>query len=502
MLLETKNVSKSFGGIYALRDICFSLREGEVHGLVGENGAGKSTLIKLLTGVYQMEEGSISFGGSPYLPRTPAAARRAGISVIHQDRTLVPTFTAVENAYLGLPYPRKGAFVDWKSMEKKVQAVSQDAGIELDLHMTAARMSPPQRTCLEIVRALMHDCRLLILDEPTASLTERESETLFEIIGRLKSRGTAILYVSHRLDEIFRLTDRVTVLKNGTLVKTLETASATREDLIRLMADHYTAGGLARAKNTGDELLSCSHLKSRDGTVLDASLSLHAGEILGIFGLGGSGRTELLETLYGLRSADGGEIRLMGEVQPRLSPARSLSRGMALISEDRRGKGMIGNLSVRENVSLSALQDVSRRGIVRKKQETQAVHSMTERLQVRMAGQEQRVLELSGGNQQKVVFARTLLTRPRIFLCDEPTQAVDVMTRSEIHRLLRAEADRGCGVLFVSSDLKEVLEVADRVQIMASGRTWEVLENQDLTTRQVLDLCYREARAKVKSANS
>ncbi|MBQ8074199.1 MAG: sugar ABC transporter ATP-binding protein [Clostridia bacterium] len=492
MLLETRHLSKQFNGIYALKDIHFSLEAGEVHGLVGENGAGKSTLIKILTGVYALDTGEIYWNGEPLTVRNPSEARKAGISVIHQDRTLVPTFTGVENAYLGMPYPTRGGRVDWKAMEARVAKTGKAIGIELDWQRTAAEMSPPQRTCLEIVRAMMNDCRLLILDEPTASLTDKESEWLFSIIDGLRARGTAILYVTHRMEEIFRLTDRITVFKNGEMVGTVLTREISREALIGMMSDNWVAETLHGGSGGGEVLLRAEHLRSRDGIVRDASLEVRAGEILGLFGLGGSGRTELLECLYGYRPVAGGTITIHGQPQTRLTPEKAIRLGVALISEDRRGKAMIGNLSVRENVALSCLKDFARHGVVDSGAERPAVREMTDRLRVRMAGPEQRAIELSGGNQQKVVFAKALMTHPQVFLCDEPTQAVDVMTRGEIHRLLREEADQGRGVLFVSSDLKEVLEVADRVQIIVAGETRETLENRNLNTQQVLACCYRE----------
>ncbi len=490
MLLQTKQLSKQFNGIYALKNINFSLEAGEIHGLVGENGAGKSTLIKILTGVYSLDEGEVLWNGQPVVNFSPVKIRKMGISVIHQDRTLVPTFDGIENAYLGLPYPTKGGRINWKEMRTRVSETAKEYGIDLDLEKTAAEMSPPQRTCLEIVRAMMNECRLLILDEPTESLTDRESELLFDIIFRLKQKGTSILYVTHRMDEIFRLTDCVTVFKNGEMVGKTETRLTNRESLISKMTDHWTSETVARTEKIGNTLLKAEHIQSKDEVVKDACLEVHAGEILGVFGLGGSGRTELLECIYGYRPMKEGSIVVDGQPVPRMTPEKAIRMGLALISEDRRGKAMIGSLSVRENVSLSSIDAFAVRGIVSDKLERNAVSEIADRLQVKMAGLEQRSIELSGGNQQKVVFAKALITHPKIFLCDEPTQAVDVKTRSEIHRLLREEANKGCGVVFVSSDLKEVMEVADRIQIISAGRTRELLENDGLTSRQVLSCCY------------
>ncbi len=495
MLLQTKHVSKQFNGIYALKDIHFELDAGEIHGLVGENGAGKSTLIKLLTGVYHLDEGEILWNDQVVHIKNAVESRKIGINVIHQDRTLIPTFNGVENAYLGLPYLTKKGRIDWKAMKAQVECVADSLGIELDLSKSASELSPPQRTCLEIVRAMMVDCQLLILDEPTASLTDKESEILFSIIQKLKQQGTSILYVSHRMDEIFRLTDRITILKNGLFVQTLQTKETTKEQLIEKMTDQWVGEAIHHATTFGDPLLQVSHLQSKDQVVKDASFKAHRGEILGVFGLGGSGRTELLECIYGYRAKKSGEITIDGKAQDRMNPHSAIVQGMVLICEDRRAKALIGSMSVKENVLLSSIDAFASHGILQTKKENQSVSNQIDHLHIKLASMDQRVLELSGGNQQKVVFAKAMMTDPHIFLCDEPTQAVDVKTRNDIHQLLRHKADEGNAVVFVTSDLKEMLEVADRIVIMASGRTTTCLTNdQTLTAKQVLSYCYTDEK--------
>lgn len=490
MLLQTEHVSKEFNGAYALRDVGFSLEAGEIHGLVGENGAGKSTLIKLLTGVYSLREGTVLWDGKPVSLDSPAASQALGIHVIHQDRTLIPTFDGVENAYLGLEYPTRLGRVDWAAMRRRVRETADRLGIELDLNKTAAELSPPQRTELEIVRAMMRECRLLILDEPTAALTDRESARLFGLLRSLREKGTAILYVTHRLEEIFLLTDRVTVLRNGALMDTVPTKSVTQEQLIAKMTDNAPIHAVRRRRDFGPVLLEARDIASRDGAVQSGSLTVRSGEILGLFGLGGSGRTELLECIFGCRRLARGQVFLNGTELAAPSPETSLRQGMALIPEDRRGKAMAGNLSVRDNIMLSSIDAFASRGVVRTRAEAAAVEAQIGALQIKLAGPRQRMLELSGGNQQKAVFARVLLTAPRVFLCDEPTQAVDVSTRGGIHRLLRQKADEGAAVLYVSSDLKELLEVADSIQVMSRGRTLDRWENENITARQVLACCY------------
>lgn len=490
MLLRTTNVSKQFNGVYALKDIDLEIEKGEVHGLVGENGAGKSTLIKILTGVYSLDQGDIYWNDQRVDITDPVESRKIGINVIHQDHVLIPAFNSVENVYLGSEYPKKNGRIDWKSMRKEVEVKAGELGIEIDFSKAAYELTPPQRTCLEIVRAMMTDCQLLILDEPTASLTDKEAEILFSIIGKLKERGTSILYVTHRMDEIFRLTDRVTIFKNGTKSGVVETNKIDKDGLIDLMTEKWKAQAISHSSAIGEVALEVKHLASRDGIVKDMSFQAHTGEILGIFGLGGSGRTELLECIYGYRAVKDGTITIKGKESRKRTPRNSIQEGMVLISEDRRGKAMIGGMSVRENITLSCMERYTKAGRFERKRESEAVRQQIDALQIRTTGTEQRAIELSGGNQQKVVFAKALMTGPNIFLCDEPTQAVDVKTRNEIHKLLRERADAGSAVVFVSSDLKEVLDVADNIQIMSRGRSKELLKNEGLTSNEVLACCY------------
>lgn len=490
MLLRTEKLSKSFNGVYALSNINFEVEAGEVHGLVGENGAGKSTLIKMLTGVYSIDEGTVFWEDQPVKIPNPSQSRTLGINVVHQDRTLIPTFDGVENAYLGREYPHKGMQVDWKTMWETVEKTRDELGIELDLSKMAIELSPPQKTCLEIIRAMMNDCKLLILDEPTASLTDKESEILFDIIGKLKKKGTSVLYVSHRMDEIFRLTDRITVFKNGSMVSCVKTSEVDKDKLVSMMTDEWKGSDIVHNTNFGKVLLEVQGIRTKDGVMKKGSLKVREKEILGVLGLGGSGRTELLEGIYGYRPITEGMVTIDGEQQNMLSPANSIKKGMVLISEDRRGKALVGNLSIKENVLLSCIDRYAKHGYLDEKKEKQDVSEKAEALKIRMTGLDQRIIELSGGNQQKAVFAKALMTDPKVFLCDEPTQAVDIMTRNEIHKLLREKADAGNAVVYVSSDLKEILEVADTIQLVVQGETRQLLVNENLTTTEVLSYCY------------
>ncbi|HYE09334.1 MAG TPA: sugar ABC transporter ATP-binding protein [Patescibacteria group bacterium] len=493
MLLQTKQLCKQFSGMYALKDINFEIAEGEIHGLVGENGAGKSTLIKILTGVYSIDNGEIYWNGERVEIHNPRQSRNIGINVIHQDRHLIPAFNGIENIYLGLEYEKKSGFaVDWAKMKKRVDEVIADLGIDIDLTLPASQLTPPQRTLIEIARGMMTECKLLILDEPTASLTDKEAEMLFETIGKLQARGTSILYVTHRMDEIFRLTDRITVFKNGQMVNTVNTKDVDKDKIISMMTDNWTSEKIDSANSFGNTMLSVKNIASRDGIVKNASFEVHAGEILGIFGLGGSGRTELLECVYGYRTKSGGSILLDGKHIENSTPANSIKNGMVLICEDRRGMALVGSLSVKQNTVLSTIDNYSKFGVVNETKEKADTLEKIDALNIKTEGPDQTVLQLSGGNQQKVVFAKALLSNPKVLLCDEPTQAVDVMTRFEIHKLLHKKAEEGNAVVFVSSDLKEVLEVADNIQIMANGRTKELLKNNGLAAEQVLACCYAD----------
>lgn len=543
MLLDVKSVDKKFNGVYALKGLDLSLGEGEVHGLVGENGAGKSTFIKILGGVYKRDGGNILWNGKD-LPEAirPEESRNLGINIIFQDNVLIPAFTGMENICLGRPYTVKGGLIQWKEMEREIEAKAAELGIHLDLKRTVSMMTPAQKKCVEIVRAMMSDCKLLILDEPTASLSDKETNLLFSIVRNLKAKGTSVLYVTHRLEEIMELTDRVTVLRNGTLVSTVDTAGTSRKELVRLMSGNEAASGVEDAETgkdaesklqggaadkisgkggvkqtvsseaektdiQGAELLGTGAegrirktalevhgIRSKDGIVRGVDLNVKSGQITGMFGLCGSGRTEFLECIYGTRKLAGGEVTIDGKTTTRPTPSESIRQGMAFICEDRRGKAMIPAFTVEENMMLSSIDRYTKSGWFQKRAADKKAMDMIEALKIKCVGVSQPAKELSGGNQQKVVFAKALLTEPSIWLCDEPTQAVDVATRQEIHRLLKEEAKKGKAVLYVSSDLTELLEVADEVAVMAYGRVRKTFENKDLKPTDVLACCYEAER--------
>ncbi len=493
-LLTLGSLSKSFGGQAALQSVDLSLRAGEVHALVGENGAGKSTLIKVLTGVTAPSGGELRWNGQPVRFADPAQAQVLGIRAVHQERQLVAGFSALENLYLGLPYPQRAGRIDWRAMRESAQRRQAELGLELPLSALVQDLTPTQRTLTELLRAVMRPSRLLILDEPTASLTDHDAQLLFALIRRLSAEGCAVLYVSHRLDEVLELADRVTVLRGGQVAAAFGRGEVGAEQLVSAMsgaapergpsasaADHSAEHA---AQSPGGVLLSAHHLASRDGRVRDVSFTLRSGEILGVYGLAGAGRSELLETLAGLRKCSAGMLQWAA---PRPSAV--------LIPEDRRAHGLVAQMSLRENVTLATLAHHTRRGVLSRASERRASQQAVEHLHIRAAGVEQRVGELSGGNQQKVVLARALAQQPGVWLCDEPTQAVDVLTRRAIHALLRGQAAGGAGVVLVSSDLGEMLEVAQRVLVLSAGRSVALLEGAALTQEAVLRACYGSGSA-------
>ncbi|RFU64638.1 sugar ABC transporter ATP-binding protein [Peribacillus saganii] len=495
-LLTIEKLTKQFGGNTALNSIDLVIRPGEIHSLIGENGAGKSTLIKMITGVYQPSSGNIAWEGQTVQINSPKEAQNLGINVIHQDRQLVSYFTGLENLFLNHPYPKKKAWfgIDWKAMKREAQTLQEKWGMNLPLHLPVSAFAPAERTLLEILRTMMSESKLLILDEPTASLTDKESELLFSFIERLKLQGVAIIYISHRLEEVIRLSDRVTVLTGGKLTATLEQEQLSKELLISKMT-----GGqeIERKKQpqtnrkNNEALLKVRNLRTKDQTVSNVSFHLKKGEILGVYGLAGSGRTECMEAIYGLRKLESGTIWYQNQEITNASPQKSLGNGMVLIPENRHGDALIMKNTIRENMTLPILKSVTKHGIVQRNIEITKVQEEMKRFQLKAIHEDQPVSELSGGNQQKVVFAKGLLSNPDIYLCDEPTQAVDVMTRLEIHLFLKDQALQGKGIIYVSSDLHEILEVSDRVVVFSEGKTVAELDNAELQPNDILDICYR-----------
>jgi ABC-type sugar transport system ATPase subunit len=464
-------VSKRFGGVVALDSVDFDIRAGEVHALVGENGAGKSTLMKILSGLYGPDEGRIEVGRQEVSFDSVRDAASAGIALVPQELELFEELTVAENLFVGRYRPRKGwlAF-DWASMHEQARAVFDMLGVRINVKATVKELSPANRQLVEIARGLIRDAKVLVLDEPTAALSEREVAALFQVISEVTSRGVGVIYISHRLDEIFRLAHRITVMRDGRRVETGPVEGFSREKLIRLMVGRELAAQGNRSEAPiGDVLLEVSGL-SRPKEFEDVSFSLRAGEVLGLSGLVGAGRTEVARAIFGISPAVDGEIWVRGEVVRPRSPDEAQKVGIAYLPEERRSEGLILSFSIAENVTFANLGGVSRLGFVRTSAQKVIARSFVQRLSIRCNGVEDPVSSLSGGNQQKVLLAKSLVREPFILLLDEPTRGVDVGAKSEIYRLIDSLARSGKAILVISSELEEILTVSDRILVMREGR--------------------------------
>ena len=470
-LLQAERLAKTYA-TPALLDVALELRAGEVHALVGENGAGKSTLARILAGLTRPDAGRMRLSGDPYAPSGKAEAARRGVAIVLQELNLVETLSVAEQVFFGA-WPSRGGFVDRRTLRERAPAALSRVGLQgLDPERPVRSLGVGHRQMLAVAAALARPCRVLILDEPTAALSEHEAERLFAEMARLKAEGAAILYVSHRLEEVRRLADRVTVLRDGRLVATRERGGATSAELVQLMVGRDAGSRPPREAPpapSGEPLLRVRGLRGK--VLRDVSFELWPGEILGLAGLMGSGRTETVRAIFGADRVEGGELELRGRRLPRLfrSPQEAVAHGVALVTENRKDEGLLLPLSIRANLTLARLGELSRRGFVRRAAETAAARALVSRLGVKCASIEQPVRQLSGGNQQKVVLGRWLGRDFDVLLCDEPTRGVDVAARAEIHEHLQALADAGKAVLVVSSEIKELRALCDRIVVLSAG---------------------------------
>ncbi len=469
-ILEVERLTRRYPGVVAVDGVDFSLRPGEVHALLGENGAGKSTFIKMLGGAVRPNEGTIRINGSAVDFRSPAEALAAGIAIIYQELVLCPHLSVAENVLMGHLPRTGGVAVDWPAARRRVAALLARLGVSLPLDTPVRRLSTAQQQLVEIAKALSRDSRILVLDEPSAALGQRDLEHLFQVITHLKAQGVAIVYISHRLEEVFSIADRVTVLKDGKLVGSWPIEMVTMPRLVRAM----TGRDLGVTSTAVEDATSPVRLEvrglGRHGAFSDISITLRAGEIVGIAGLVGSGRTELLRAIFGADHPDSGEIVVDGVTVRFRSPAQALRRGLGLLPEDRKTQGLLLDRALRENVTLASLRRFTRFGILRPEREERAVRGLMAELQIAARGPGQPVATLSGGNQQKVVLARWLARQCGILLFDEPTRGVDVGAKEEIYRLIQALAADGAAVLVVSSELKELFAICPRILVMREGR--------------------------------
>ncbi|MEV6447633.1 sugar ABC transporter ATP-binding protein [Amycolatopsis sp. NPDC051716] len=492
-VLEVAGVTKRFPGTLALDDVSFALKPGEVHALVGENGAGKSTLIKVLTGVYQPDEGEVRHLGEPVAFKRPIDAQRAGISTIYQEVNLVPLMSIAGNVFLGREPRTRTGLVDWSKMYADARELLKGYGIVDDVKRPLHTLGVGAQQMVALARAVSTDAKVVIMDEPTSSLEPREVETLFEVLNRLHAEGIAIVYVSHRMDELYRVCDSVTVLRDGRVVHSGPLKPLPRIELVSLMLgreirqireEGVTAFGEEHDVER-EPLLKAENLSGMR-KLHDVSVSIRPGEVVGLAGLLGSGRSETARAIVGAFPLDGGSVLLAGKPLKKGKIKAAMRAGIALLAEDRKTDGIIPNLSVRENIVLAALPTLSPFGLVSKAKQDKIVKIFMDRLRIKAASPEQKVSELSGGNQQKVLLARWLATGPKILLLDEPTRGIDVGAKAEVQALIDELAQEGLGVLLISSELEELIDGSDRVVVLRDGSVVGELTGDRITEENVL----------------
>ncbi len=482
---ELRGISKRFAATQALDDVSLDLLPGEVHALVVENGEGKSTLVKILAGVHQPDSGTIWLDGEPTQIHGPAHARGLGIAVVHQEPRLFPDLTVAENVFIGhAPSGRLGT-IDWGATRRAAQALFEQLEVRFDVGAPVRGLSMADQQLIEIAKSLSTDARVLVLDEPTASLSAHEVARLFAIVRRLRARGVSVLFVSHRLDEVFELCDRATVFRDGKHVITTRTSELTTADLVRHMVGRAVSLFPKVETLLGEVLLEVVGL-TRVGAFRDVDFSVRAGEIVGFAGLVGAGRTEVAKVLFGIDKRDGGEIRLGGEPVDFASPSAAMTAGVAYLPEDRHQQGLVLDFTIAENVTLPILPRLFPRLLVRASTERDLANKYTEQFRVRMTGVDQLVAALSGGNQHKVVLAKWLATKPRILILDEPTRGIDIGAKVEVHRIISELAASGLGIILISSDLPEVLAMSDRIIVLHEGQVTAEIPRQQATEERVM----------------
>ncbi|MHB1305154.1 MAG: sugar ABC transporter ATP-binding protein [Acidiphilium sp.] len=492
-VLETVSVSKRFGAVQALADVSLTLNAGEVHGLAGENGAGKSTLIKLLTGFHQPDEGSIHLAGAPTRFDSPRAAQRQGVSAVYQEINLIPDRDVAENLFLGHEPRRFGMLIDRRRMEEEARALLARYDLAIDPRARLGALGLGLQQMVAIARGVRLGAKVAILDEPTSALTGAEVETLFRVVDRLKAEGIAILFVSHRLSECYRLCDRLSVLRDGRLVASAATTELPRAALIAAMlgrsAETLQRAHVPRPAETGRAqaapALAARGLRWRT-RVRDVSYAVAPGEVVGLAGLLGAGRTETMKASFGAEIREAGEVAVAGRAVPS-SPGRAIEAGLAFLSEDRRAEGIFPKLSVADNLAACVLRRISRFGFVSRARQAELVAEFTRVLGIKAAGPDAPVTSLSGGNQQKVLLARCLATDPRAIMLDDPTRGIDVGAKAEVHDAIRKLVDRGLGVLVTSSEMEELMVLADRLVILNEGAVAGEMATAGASVQDVLD---------------
>jgi ribose transport system ATP-binding protein len=489
--VEMRGIWKAFDGVSVLRDVDLEIRPGEVHALAGGNGAGKSTLMKILQGVYRADAGEIRIAGRRHELTSIAAAKAAGIGMVFQEFSLVPTLTVAQNVFLTVEPLGRGGLIEDRRAEAQARDVFKDMQVDIDPRATVAGLGTAYWQLTEIAKALAQDARVLIMDEPTASLAKHETEALFELVGRLKARGISIIYISHRMDEIYRIADRITILRDGRRLFTERVADVTPEQIVEGIVGKKIEGQLSYRERdraaAAEALLETRNLQC-GRRVRDVSISLLAGEIVGLAGLMGSGRTELARALFGIDRLESGEILIRGQRIEITSPQQAVTAGIALVPEDRRAQGLVLDHSVRENLLLPLLEKIRRGLLLSSSAAREVSDALIKRFSVKVTDPGRPVRLLSGGNQQKVVIAKWLGTEPDVLILDEPTAGVDIGTKSEILDMIRALADDGKAVIVISSEYPELLAVSDRVLVLRDGAVVQDLPRSEIPDEEALQL--------------
>lgn len=488
-VLQMLGITKNYPGVRALDNVDFEVREGEVHALVGENGAGKSTLMKILAGATTCDSGRILLRGQPVNIDSPQKAMDLGISTIYQEFNLVPYLNAAENIFLGRePRARVPGFVDFGTMYREAQRVIDALGVPLNVRTPVNRLSVAQQQMVEIAKATSRKSSIIVMDEPSATLTEHELDSLFALIRQLKSSGVSIVYISHRLEEVFQIADRVTVLRDGKRIATKDVGELTRDEIIRLMVGRELTQMIPKVPAPiGDTVLELRNLSTRD-RLRDISFSVRRGEVLGIAGLVGAGRTELARAIFGADPIEHGEILLEGRPVRIRSPRDAIRLGIGLVTEDRKAQGLVLGMVVRENITLANLGALTRLSFVMAGREREVARKMVSDLTIKTPTIEQTVQNLSGGNQQKVVLAKWLFTESRVLIFDEPTRGIDVGAKTEIYQLMNDLAARGAAIIMISSELPEIIGMSDRILVMHEGRIAGELSREQATQERIMHL--------------
>jgi ribose transport system ATP-binding protein len=484
-ILRMVNIEKTFPGVKALDKVTLEVMKGEVHVLLGENGAGKSTLMKILTGIYQKDSGYIEFKGKKVDINNPKQAQVMGISIIYQEFNLIPHLSIAENVFLGREAMKKG-FIDHKKMIEDTKKILDSLGVDLDPETPVKELGVAQQQMVEIAKALSVDADIIVMDEPTAALTDKEIDELFKSIKKLKARGVSVIYISHRLKEIKQIGDRATVLRDGQYIGTVEIENTDLENIIQMMVGRQLKDKFPKiAAQRGDVALELRNV-SRKGVLHDISLKAYRGEVLGIAGLMGAGRTELARVIFGADLIDSGEIYIDGEKVNIKTPHDAINKGIGFLTEDRKGQGLVLGLGVRENITLANLNKMTKKLFCNKQREKELSEEFVEQLNIKTPGTEQKVRFLSGGNQQKVVLAKWLCTQCNILIFDEPTRGIDVGAKVEIYKLMNQLVQGGKAVLMISSELPEILGMSDRILVMHEGRITGEFMREEATQEKIM----------------